>query len=236
MVSSLSTVSSAASLASSVEAALKRAQAQSAGTGASADAPAGKVQEYRQDTRKSSANAPGFATDIGTLTKDVSRLNVFSTLAGKDPADFYKFKVATKGEAVLRQVGDAGVRSQILDRTGRVIADSDKSAGGAHENYQKLSRGEMTIDRGDYTLRVSRDRDVPLKEAKNYAFQLRMGSYAKDYDTVAKEPRPGDSPVQLPSYIQGLQSLLMGVDSARNGMLSGNPVASRKGALFDGLF
>ncbi len=211
-LSSYSDVGSMAqSLQQSIDAAVKRVQQQAAQTtdgGAS-----GKVQEYEQNVSKSTYNTAPFATNIGTLVKDTSRLNVFSSLASNDPADFYKFSVTSKGDATIGTVGDAGVRVQLMDRQGKVVADSNKDAGSTYDAYKKLQSGTLTLDKGDYTLRVARDKDVPVKDAKSYGVQFRMGSYSKDYDTIAKQPAKGSDPFGGNTKLQGLAALLNGSSS-----------------------
>jgi hypothetical protein len=196
--------SMAQSLQQSIDAAVKRVQQQATGNGGAT----GKVQEYEQTVNKSAMNAAPFATSIGTLAKDTSRLNVFSSLASNDPADFYKFNVPTSGAVTLGTVGDAGVRLQLMDRGGKVVADSNKDAGASYDAFQKLKSGQMTLDKGDYTLRVARDKDVPVKDAKSYGVQLRMGNYSKDYDTIAKQPAKGDDPFGGNTKLQSLASIL----------------------------
>ncbi|PWC50012.1 hypothetical protein [Azospirillum sp. TSA6c] len=196
--------SMAQSLQQSIDAAVKRVQQQATGNGGAT----GKVQEYEQTVNKSAMNAAPFATSIGTLIKDTSRLNVFSSLASNDPADFYKFNVPTSGAVTLGTVGDAGVRLQLMDRGGKVVADSNKDAGASYDAFQKLKSGQMTLDKGDYTLRVARDKDVPVKDAKSYGVQLRMGNYSKDYDTIAKQPAKGDNPFGGNTKLQSLASIL----------------------------
>jgi len=194
----------------SIEAAMKRLQAQQS------SGPE-NVQEFRKDVRKSSAQTSGFATDIGVLAKNTTRLNVVSALAANDPVDFYKFRVTTKGEATLGQIGDEGVRVQLMSKLGVVMADSDKSQGTKYENFKKLQTGEMALDRGDYTLRVSREKGVAAKDAKNYAIQLSMGTYSKDFDTVAKQPVRGDSPFKMST---AQQEMLSGLNAAAQNMKS----------------
>ncbi|MBP2301405.1 hypothetical protein [Azospirillum picis] len=197
----------AQSLQTSIDAAVKRVQQQAA---AGSGAPAGKVQEYEQTVNKSALNAAPFATSIGTLVKDTSRLNVFSSLAANDPADFYKFSVTGSGAVTLGTVGDAGVRLQLMDRGGKIVADSSKDSGATYDAFQKLKNGQLTLDKGDYTLRVARDKDVPVKDAKDYGVQLRMGTYSKDYDTIAKQPAKGDNPFGGNLKLQGLAAILGG--------------------------
>lgn len=228
--------SMAQSLQQSIDAAVKRVQDQAAKTPDSG--AKGKVQEYEQTVRKSATNAAPFATNIGTLVKDTSRLNVFSTLAANDPADFYKFNVPVKGEATMGRVGDASVRVQLMDRQGKIVADSNKDAGAAHDSFKKLEKGELTLDKGDYTVRISRDKDVPIKEAPNYGVQFRMGSYSKDYDTIAKQPAKGDNPFGGNTKLQGLAAILTGNGGMPNSaaLMLGSGSYGGRGSLLNGLF
>ncbi|MCW2243965.1 hypothetical protein [Azospirillum canadense] len=235
----LSIGSMAQSLQASIDAAMKRVQDQA--KNAKDDKPTGKVQEYEQNVRKSSLNAAPFATNIGTLVKDTSRLNVFSSLAANDPADFYKFSVTSKGEVSLGRVGDSDVRIQLMDKQGKVIADSNKDSGAAYDAYKNLEKGSQTLDKGDYTLRISRDKGVAVKDDKNYGVQLRMGDYSKDYDTVAKQPAKGDNPFGDTPKLQSLAAILTGSGSSSSssgalGILNGGGSYSGRGSLLNGLF
>ncbi|MCG5240329.1 hypothetical protein ACIU1J_29425 [Azospirillum doebereinerae] len=202
-------ISSVSSMVSSLNASITNAvsalQAQQAA--ASTD----EIKTYEKSVKKSSLTNSGAATDIGILAKNTTRLNVASTLAANDSVDFYKFKVTSKGEATLGQVGDDGVRVQLMSRLGTVLADSNKDSGGDYEKYQSLQRGELTLDKGDYTLRITRDKGESVNTDKNYALQLVMGSYSQDYDTVAKQPTKGESPFQMST---AQQSMLDGLNTA----------------------
>jgi hypothetical protein len=230
--------SMAQSIQASIDAAMKRVQEQA--KNAKDDKPTGNVQEYEQNVRKSSLNAAPFATNIGTLVKDTSRLNVFSSLAANDPADFYKFTVTTKGEVSLGRVGDADVRIQLMDKQGKVVADSSADAGAAYDAYKNLEKGSFPLDKGDYTLRLSRDKSASAKDEKNYGVQLRMGDYSKDYDTIAKQPAKGDNPFQATPQLQRLSALLTGSSTSSSssgalGILNGSSYSGR-GSLLNGLF
>lgn len=228
----------AQSLQQSIDAAVKRVQQQASGT---ADTGAkGKVQEYEQSVAKSATNTAPFATNIGTLIKDNSRLNVFSSLASNDPADFYKFSVVAKGNATIGTVGDAGVRVQLMDRQGKVVADSNKDSGSAYDAFKKMQKGELELDKGDYTVRVARDKDVPVKDAKSYGVQFRMGSYSKDYDTIAKQPAQGSNPFGGNTKLQGLAAMLNGGSSSTASsalsLLGSNGSYGGRGSLMNALF
>lgn len=215
-----STVNSLVSgINSSINAAVQRLQDQQAQQAAQA-AAAANVQDYQKTVKKSSSNNQFYATDIGILAKETTRLTVASNLAANDTVDFYKFKVTTKGDATMSMLGDnsssdSSVRVQLMSKTGMVLADNDKTSGDAYDNFTKLQQGNLNLDRGDYTLRVTRMKGTDTKAAQNYAVQLRMGGYTQDYDTIAKQPAAGDSPWQLTTAQQGtIDALNAGVSSA----------------------
>jgi len=194
----------------SIKAAVERTKAQ-------ASEGSGNVQEFRKDVKKSPLNTPGFATDIGILAKNTTRLNVVSNLGADDPVDFYKFRVVTRGEPTLGKLGDEGVRLQVMSKLGVVLADSNKDAGDKFDSFEKMQKGELTLDRGDYTLRVTREKGEKASEPKNYALQLSMGSYTQDFDTVAKQPAKGDSPFSMSG---AQQAMLSGLTDALSNMQS----------------
>ncbi|WP_207459133.1 hypothetical protein [Azospirillum sp. SYSU D00513] len=169
------------------------------------------VQEFQKEVNKSSSTNRSQATDIGILARNTTRLNVVSNLAAKDTVDFFKFRVTSKGEATLGQIGDEGLRVQVMSKLGVVVADSNKDEGKNYENFQSMQKGELQLDRGDYVLRVSRDKGTDANEAKNYALQLSMGSYSKDYDTVVKQPSRNENPYQISA---GQQAMLDGLSTA----------------------
>ncbi|PWC37479.1 hypothetical protein [Azospirillum sp. TSO35-2] len=177
----------------------------------------GEVKTYEKTVKKSPLNTTGGATDIGVLAKNTTRLNVASTLAANDKVDFYKFKVTSKGEATLGQVGDDGLRIQVMSKLGTVVADSDPKAGDNYDSFKKLQAGRLSLDKGDYTLRVSRQKGEPEKNPKNYAMQLVMGNYSQDYDTTAKQPSKGDTGLTLTT---GQQAMLDGLNSSISSMNS----------------
>lgn len=200
-----SMLSAANSLQSAVSAARDRVLSQNAASGTQA---APEVQEFRKDIRKSPFNTPSAATDMGILIKDKSRLNVISGLAAGDAADFYKFKVINRGDLTLGQVGDEGLRVQVMSRYGAVIADSNENTGSTNENYKKMQNGAFEMDRGDYILRVTRERGTDTNKGLNYALQVRMGNYTQDFDTVVKQPQPGDGVPSQSAANQKLQDML----------------------------
>lgn len=188
---------------------------------------AANVQDFQKTVRKSSVNSAGFATDIGILTRGVSRLNVVSTLAKKDNVDFYKFRMTATGDVALGRTGDSGVRVQVMSKLGAVVADSDTKAGPSYDAYQKMTAGKLTLKSGDYTIRVSRDKGTAGTGDKNYALQLSSGSYSKDYDTVAKQPQQGDTPYSL-SVGQSSTISMLGEGASALGSITYGQSATQK--------
>lgn len=206
MTSASDIKSLASGLQSSIDSAMKRLQNELSQEQQKKAAASGKVEEFQQDVRKSTYNHSAFSTNIGVLIKDTSRLNVMSSLAANDPADFYKLKVTNDGDMALGQVGDAGVRFQLMDKTGKVLADSDEKAGDAYEAYKKLKEGTYAATKGDYTVRISRAAGEKPTEAKNYAFQFTQGDFSKDYDTIARQPAAGSGRAGGLSYLDILRA------------------------------
>lgn len=199
--------------------------------------PSGDVQEFQKTNNKSASALKFFATDIGLLVKDQSRLNVISTLAEGDKADFYKFRITGRGDAYLGRIGDDGARIQLMSQNGTVIADSNKDAGSAKERFDKLAKGELQLDPGQYHLRVSRDDPKDTKTKLNYALQVRMGDYKQDFDTVAKQPKSGDDPFAPTAAVQELQSMLTTSSSFLQNLQYGQSGSDKlMGNMFNGLF
>ena len=199
--------------------------------------PSGPVEEFQKTNSKSSSNLKAFATEVGILVKNHSRLNVISKLREGDELDYYKFRVTGSGEAFLGQVGDEGLRVQMLSQTGRVVADSNKDAGEAKERFDRLRDGTLELEAGEYHLRVSRDEDVDKSTSLNFALQLRMGDYKQDFDTVVNQPKPGDDPFAPSAATQELQSMLNSGASFFSSYQFGRSGTDKlMGNLFSGIF
>lgn len=174
-----------------------------------------QVESFQKQVRKSPYSTNGAATDMGTLIKDTSRLNVYSAIKADDKGDVFKFKVQSAGEAQIGTLGDKGLRFQVLTRYGSVIADSKAGQGKASSNFAAMQKGELKLTAGDYYVKVTNDGYTPTKDssgkataAKNYAIQLSQGVYRKDYDTIAQQPKAGDGVPQQSAAQLELQSML----------------------------
>lgn len=221
------------SLQQSIDAAVKRTQEEAKTT---KTASADKV--YEQNATKSSSTQSAFATNLGYLIKDKTRLNGFSILGANDPVDFYKFNVTSKGDTGLGRVGDDGVRVQLMNKTGTVMADSNAQAGAAYDAYTKWTQGKLTLDKGDYTIRVTREKGEDAAKEKQYALQLTQGDFTTDYDTYAKQPAAGTSGGDVPSYVKTLQSLMGGsavTSSSLTNILLGGGTSSSSSSSYSSL-
>lgn len=195
-----------------------------------------QVQTFEKQVRKSPYSTNGAATDIGTLVKDSTRLNVYSNIKKDDKGDVFKVRVQTAGEAQIGVLGDPGLRVQVMSRFGAVVADSKEGLGSTSENYKALQKGEYKMPAGDYYIKVTNDGNGPVKDSKgnvltskNYAIQMSMGVYRKDYDTVAQQPRAGDGVPQQSVGQLELQNMLTAAQNFDTG-LSGT--AKLNNALF----
>ncbi|WP_448204581.1 hypothetical protein [Azospirillum sp. sgz302134] len=219
-----------ASLQQSIDNAVKNIQAQAAAPQASDN-----VQDFQKTVDKSTIHTQGFATDIGILVNNTSRLNVVSQLQANDPADFFKFRVTSSGPITLGKVGDDGSRVQMLSTYGLVLADSDPNAGDAYEAFKQMQQGDYDLQAGSYAIRVTRTGDVDAKQPLNYAIQLSQGSgYSQDYDTIAKAAQPSDNPFQMPSSTLALVDMLNGGSQAAQAFGGGGQ--SVLGIMFNGTF
>lgn len=172
------------------------------------------VQTFEKQVRKSPYTTTSAATDIGTLIKDTTRLNAYSNLPKGDTGDIYRFKTQGSGEIQLGIVSDPGLRFQVVTRFGGVVADSKEGTGISNDKFKSLQNGELKLPAGEYFIKVThapgtaRDEKGKVIENKNYALQLSMGLYKRDYDTVAQQPQAGDGlPQQSQSQIE-LQAML----------------------------
>jgi len=168
-----------------------------------------EVETFEKTVRKSPFTTAGSATDIGVVQKDMSRLNVFSTLQKTDSVDHYRFRVQTGGEITMGMIGDEGLRVEVMTRFGAVVADSKEGTGKKNENFEAMRRGEFRMNAGEYVIRVTRLKPPEEgKDRQNYGISLSQGVYRRDYDTIAQAPRPGDGVPQPSAAMQNLQGML----------------------------
>lgn len=187
--------------------------------------PGRQVTEYRKEVNDVRNDTIATARDIGVLVKNNSRLNVITSLRDGDTVDHFRFRVHRAGEMRLGEMAvgadkeqeDSPIRVQLLDRMGRVVADSGAREGSdAKDAYDALRNGALEVDAGDYYLRVTRAEGDGAREAKgnkvDYGLQLTMGTYHNDFDTVERAAQQGQDDFQLPIMAQGvIESLSAGI-------------------------
>lgn len=180
------------------------------------------VQEFQKDTRDVKFDNNATARDIGRLTQNQTRLNLFSSLTVGDSVDVFRFKVTTSAATTLSILNaskedEEKVRFQILNKaTGRVVADSDPKAGDAKAAFEGLRDGTFELPAGDYVLRVSRASDVGPDRSKelSYAVQLSQGLYTSDYDTVERAARETDDPFGVSGVSEATTNLTSSLASS----------------------
>lgn len=170
---------------------------------------------------------------IGLLDKNRTRLNVHSALTKRDDKeDVFRFRV-TRGGTIgfnynvmkdgkpienMQEAVEASkqVRLEILDRSGRVIADSKATSGKLQENYTKALTDSLNAPNGDYYVRVTRDRSVASSTPVEYSFQLRNGIYREDFDTTE---RPPAMTIQTNTSVLGMASMASQLNTYRTSFL-----------------
>ena len=217
------TSSASSSIADSTSAALKQISDQIAALGAKA---ASNVQEFEKTTNDVLYDNNATARSIGQLRLNTTRLNVVSALSPKDDVDTFTFTASTPGTTKLGLlVNDPTAKDQTKDASGNihfqifakgkgVIADSDPSSGTAYKNYQALKAGTFNLDRGDYTIRVTRATgvDPQKKNSYNYAVQLSQGTtFKQDYTVTEKayDPNSGN-PLGVGAYDANSPASILG--------------------------
>jgi hypothetical protein len=211
---------------------------------------ADKVESFEKDTRDVQYDNNATARDAGRLTQNTTRLNVISSLSAGDAVDVFKFSVTTSAATKIGTLSpsgdDSSIRYQVFSKSsGKLVADSDASAGDANKAYQQLQNGTLQLDKGDYVLRISRAKGADTTNSKEfqYAVQLTQGTYTQDYDLVEKAYRAGtDDPFGLSSTgSTALTNLIDGLSTSYSFINSlpaiGTDATTKlNGALYDALF
>ena len=168
--------------------------------------PPRNVPNLRQETTDTLTDTPQTARSIGDLTRGKTRLNLISALTSNDLVDFYSFNITTAGKLGMSVTTDKGVHIQLMDKSGRIIADSEQRFGNKADNFTALGHGTLQLDKGTYLIKVTRATGLSRSDKPNYALQLSMSRYfEKDYDTI-------EAPAA--KYAAGPLSVRAGTDSA----------------------
>ena len=131
------------------------------------------------------------AAFLGTLVKNETQLAVSSGLARANSQQFYKFTLSSTSLklALTPGSGAATARVQILNSSGKVIADSSTFASTALQDAYKNASSEDGMDTkaGDYFVKVTYDVTSPRSEKLSYSLALYSGTrFSTSYKTIAK--------------------------------------------------
>jgi hypothetical protein len=161
---------------------------------------------------------------IGDLNDGSLRVDLSSALTKRDKEDFYRIRVLTPDtfirlyalERISQNGGDAKdidpgqVRYQLFTTAGRLLADSEPSAGEAYDNYQALIGDKnLKLNRGSYVLRVSRSSSGDA--SANYAYDLTIRGNWQPLKTGAADNSlrvysTTEKPAPASSFLQQSQS------------------------------
>lgn len=147
-----------------------------------------KVTNLGKTVTKSAYSNRATASDIGTLVHGQSRLNAFGQLGAYDKADYLKFTVKAKSSITLGALVGKDVHIQVQDKSGQVVADNDPTAGDTYTAYKNATTGNLSLNSGQYVIKVSRFAGVAIKTKENYGIQVGSGKYGKDYTTTLQAP------------------------------------------------
>ncbi|MDH5188958.1 MAG: hypothetical protein OEW37_08390 [Rhodospirillaceae bacterium] len=184
------------------------------------------------------------ARDLGAVRLNNSRLNAFASLEVGDEVDHFSFWIQSKGKTRLGMTDDPYLRVELLDRQGKVLADSDANNSDALFNkYLEFNEFGLDLKKDKYYIRVSRNPDFPKDERKNYSIQLAMGeNFRNDYDTFEKPAQGKFDPMQAalnaagataPSRVMALQSTTSLLSAGMISILNNGKIGSDGGG---GLF
>ena len=188
-----------------------------------------EVQAFEKEIQDVVVDTLQSARDIGILVENNSRLNVFTALTEGDTVDNFKFRVHRDGAAKLgfltnrpdqaeeaaqgEEEAPPAIRVQVMTRNGRLLADSGADDGSdLKANFMLLELGGLHLEAAEYVVRVERAEGVPAREMVNYSFQLTMGAFNNDYDTIEQQP-PSNAGIAdafpLPVDVQGMADSLV---------------------------
>ena len=136
------------------------------------------------------------ANSLGSLVTDNSRLSVNGVLNANETAQYYSFTADDSGNKNTLLTGQTvnnttGLRVQLLNAGGQVLADSKSGMGVASTNYASLQAGTYSLAKGTYYVKISRDGTVPASQPVDYVVEARMGkTYTNDYQTTEQKATP----------------------------------------------
>lgn len=189
-----------------------------------------KGRDVHDDTMKS-------ARDLGEARLDHSRLNLFTSITVGDKEDNFKFQVPTEGPLRLGLWPKDGVRIELMNSRGKVIADSE-GTGKLLEKYQNIEKTKERIDPGEYFVRITRSKGSPTDVETPYSLQIQVGSQnRRDFDTTeyVADPKKKDEvydPGSLAKPTAGIRQSEMVATMLGNGLNNLNAVMDKTQGIF----
>lgn len=131
------------------------------------------------------------ASLLGTLIKNETQLVASSGLSRANSQQFYKFSLSSNSLklGLTPGSGAATARVQILNSSGKVIADSSTFASSALQDAYKNVTSEKGMDTksGDYFVKVTYDVTSSRSDKLAYTLALYSGTrFSTSYKTIAK--------------------------------------------------
>lgn len=128
---------------------------------------------------------------VGVLDPGRTLLNVDSALSGKDQDKLDTFRINLTKNAPLgvtaTQSDGKALKVEVLDRSGRVIADNTARSGRLKDAWDQISASTYNAKKGSYYVRVSRGAGVAASADEKYSLQIRSGfDHKQEYNTVEK--------------------------------------------------
>jgi hypothetical protein len=183
------------------------------------------------------------ATYIGDLDDGYSMIDLNGSLPARDRGQYYSFRMTRAGlfrldlTAALpgstdtdpKTPPDQAMRVQLLNSAGRVLADSDPSAGDKYAAYQKLtSDTNLRLSRGTYTVRLLRGSAGDSATTYKYSLTMQAGGDTpikfigggftnRTYDNIMQPAKPQVSSINTTSLISAAASATLGLfDNSAN--------------------
>ncbi len=131
------------------------------------------------------------ANSLGTLIADETQLNARAQVMRENPIHFYKFTL--DGDSIkmnfLNVTGSSGLRIQLLNSSGTIVADSSSTASTALQTaYNDLSSSDgLDQEAGEYFVKVTFDTAALRSVPQLYSIALYSGThFTTSYQTVGK--------------------------------------------------
>lgn len=155
------------------------------------------VKVFEREGRDVHKDTVDTARDLGKARLNHGRLNLFTSLGPGDTEDNFKFNVTTEGRLRLGIWPEDGIRIQISDSRGKLIADNG-GTGKYLDKFDDIKKSRERFSPGDYYIKVSREDTADTQTEIGYSLQVQVGDqYREDYDTIeyVADPNTKDDPV-----------------------------------------